>query len=85
MILVLGGVYNIGLINHKATAGYRLSKLEAEIVELRKENEKMQVKVIELSQITRIESKASELDMEPSDEVAYLEVVENEVAFLSSK
>lgn len=72
MMVAAGGVYYLGLINDKATAGYRLADLEGRIFELKEINQKLELEMIELEQISRVEEEAGKLNMVLAEEISYL-------------
>jgi hypothetical protein len=80
VLIVVGGVYYLGLINNKATVGYRMADLEGQITGLTEVNQKLELELIELGQITRIERAAEDLAMVVSEEVDYLATSEEGLA-----
>lgn len=80
LLLAVMAVYYLGLINDKATAGYKISELEAKANDLAETNRNLELQVIALQQTTRIEQGAKSMDMVQADNVGYLTVPEERVA-----
>lgn len=80
MLVAVGGVYYLGLINSKATVGYRMADLEGKITSLKEVNQKLELELIGLQQITRIEKEARQMAMVVSEEVGYLSSEEEGLA-----
>lgn len=72
VLIVMGGIYNLGLINQKATLGYRMADLEKQIANLQETNQALELEAIELQQITNIQERAQTMQMVIADEVDYL-------------
>ncbi len=81
IILVIGsGLYYLGLVNKRAVSGYKIAKLENRVKELRKINEKLEVKLAELQETDRIKQVAESMEMAVVNEVEYLVVMTGELA-----
>lgn len=72
ILLIIGVGYYLVLINNQATMGYRLADLSKRVDSLREANDRLEIKKIELEQISRIEKAALALNMQPAENVAYL-------------
>jgi len=80
VLVLLSGVYYLGLLNEKATYGYKVSALENKLEELKGVNQKLELTKIELQQINRLEELALNLEMVKSDRVDYLSITDETVA-----
>lgn len=80
LLVAVMGVYYLGLINNKATVGYKISKLETKANDLAETNRNLELQIIDLQQTTRIEQRAKDMAMVPADKVEYLAVQEEKVA-----
>ena len=72
ILIVCGGVYYLGLINNKAKAGYKIADFERKIFNLKEVNQKLEMELIGLQQLARIQNEAEKMHMVLSEEVSYL-------------
>lgn len=73
LLVVVLGVYYLSLINDKATVGYKISKLEKKAASLGEVNRNLELEIIKLQQVAKIEERAKKLKMVKVDEVDYLD------------
>lgn len=66
------GVFYIFEVNNLATKGYEIDKLEKQLNNLQKENERLQIEAAELKSMYRIEEKTKELNMVVPKDVSYM-------------
>jgi cell division protein FtsL len=66
------GVFYIFEVNNMATKGYEIDKLEKQLNDLKKENERLQIEAAELKSMYKIEEKTKELNMIAPKGVSYL-------------
>lgn len=78
IVLVLSGVLlllaYIVTVNNVATAGFRVSELQREVVKLKKEQAELQLQASALGSLQRVESESRNLSLAPVENVEYLEV-----------
>ena len=80
LLVAVMGVYYLGLINDKATVGYKISKLQTEASDLAEINRNLELQIIDLQQTARIEERAKGMAMVQADNVEYLAVQQEKVA-----
>ena len=80
LLVAFMGVYYLGLINDKATVGYKISKLQTEASDLAETNRNLELQIIDLQQTARIEERAKGMAMVQADNVEYLAVQQEKVA-----
>ena len=73
ILLVFVAMY-LGVINSRATMGYKISELEDKLTIAHEVNEKLSIQTIELQQVGRVEEIAMFLKMVETGEVDYLSV-----------
>jgi len=66
------GVFYIFEVNNMATKGYEIDKLEKQLNELKKGNERLQIQAAELKSMYKIEEKTKELNMIAPKDVSYM-------------
>ncbi|MDI6778211.1 MAG: cell division protein FtsL [Patescibacteria group bacterium] len=66
------GVFYIFEVNNLATKGYEIDKLEKQLSNLQKENERLQIQAAELKSMYKIEEKTKDLNMIAPKDVSYL-------------
>lgn len=80
LIAVAAFMY-ISQINHAATMGYEIKKLETQRNDLQRQNDRLKIRSAELKSIYNIDYQNQEMQMKKPAEVGYIEVeVENPVA-----
>ncbi len=80
VLLVSAGVYYLNLVNQRAVSGYKIAKLEKKVNELKKINEKLDVKLAELQETAHIKEAAKAMQMAVVDEVEYITALTGELA-----
>jgi hypothetical protein len=62
----------LGIINISVVKGYEIRKIENEIMELRKENKKLQIQAAELNSSYNMKDKMDGLNMVEAEDVVYI-------------
>lgn len=71
------GVFYIFEVNNLATKGYEIDKLEKQLNDLKKENDRLQIEAAELKSMYNIEEKTKELNMIVPKDVSYMNLPGN--------
>jgi cell division protein FtsL len=72
IVVVFMGAYYLMLLNDKATVGYKISKLDNRVADLSDINRDLELRVIDLRGVSRIEQRADEMHMVVAENVEYL-------------
>src|SRR3989339_2138748 len=72
-LITVGGLGYLGLVNYKATVGFKISELEIKIDQLKEINQQMQIEKVELQKISRIQEAATKISMVAANGVEYLQ------------
>ncbi len=70
--ILVGGLY-LFTVNSSAVKGYQIRQIENEITDLKKENEKLRIKEVELKSLDRIEAGTKEINMQELKNISYVE------------
>ncbi len=66
--------------NEIAIKGYKIQELENKVIELKTENQKLQIQTTQFQSLQNIEQQAKNLGMVPVDHVEYLASIDSIVA-----
>ena len=80
ILFVTLGVYYLGLINDRATVGYKILKLETRAKELAEINRNLELTIIDLRDMNRISRRAGQMKMVAAENTEYLTAVDEGVA-----
>jgi cell division protein FtsL len=71
------GVFYIFEVNNMATKGYEIDKLEKQLNDLQKNNDRLQIEAAELKSMYKIEEKTKDLNMIAPKDVSYMNLPGN--------
>ncbi len=71
-VLILSVVYLVH-VNALATRGYAMKELDSHIADLKKENERLQMDIIEAQSMSTLQKKIDEMKLVRADRIDYLE------------
>jgi hypothetical protein len=73
VLLVMAGIIYIYSINSSAVKGYEMKRVEKEITDLQKENDKLRIQEAELKSLYHVEEATKVLNMADMKNISYIE------------
>ena len=79
-LIIVSGVYYVIGVNDLSIKGFMLEDLKRQSESLAKENQDIEIKVMQLESYEHLAAKAQELKMVAVDKIEYITIVNGEVA-----